>query len=148
MCEIPVKRMELQSEISTDITPVPWLNLIPIDRDTIFITLDETIEVSILLHPCEIFRIFFSSEKICLSGSLEYIDREPELVFTLSWWSTERVRTAPEIPEACLVLCTAIGGYDDYLLTEMLIKRVCESLQGIVRFSTELTLSSLFIYKI
>jgi hypothetical protein len=83
--------MESRGEGDTDISIVPWLDLVCIDLYSLLIALSPSIDMSIVLEPLHIFAIVAIARELSLIARIEYVDCESELVLTIPRWSTEGV---------------------------------------------------------
>ena len=141
-----IKFFELRREWYSEISPVPWLDLISIDILSILITLMPSVFIGMSLEPGDIaavlriFIIFFLGRRI------EYIDRETELMFTISRGSTESRITFSEIPHSLLVLSAPISTNHDERFTEFFIKCLSNKSEGIMGLLSKFTFSSSFFY--
>ena len=85
----PSEVVEARRHVDTDISPVPWFDLIPIYRFTLLVTLRPAIEVRVRLEPGDISLVARVGLELLLCTRIEEVDREPELVLAVSWRSTE-----------------------------------------------------------
>ena len=88
-CIGPSEILEPSCHIDTYISPVPWLDFVSVDGFSLLVALRPAVEVGVGLYPCDILAIASIPEEVTLISRIEYIDRESELVFTISWRSTE-----------------------------------------------------------
>ena len=92
-----------------DIPPMPRFYHISIDILSFLIALRPSIPLSIEAKPVHILSIIPIAQVVVLCRSIEYIDRETELMLTRSRRSTEGFATLSEIPHPLLVSSTPIG---------------------------------------
>ena len=134
--------MESSSESDTEISIVPWLDLILIDLSSLLVALYPAISVRILFEPLHILAIGGIICEFFFATRIEEIYCEPELMFTISRWSTERVTASPEIPESLLVGGTAITTDDGEWRTHIINKSCRHIPECISSFSSELTIAT------
>jgi hypothetical protein len=73
--------MESGCHIDSEVSPVPWLDLVFIDGFSLLVALMPTIEMSIGLEPSDISLVVTISDEVIRRCRIEYIYREAELVF-------------------------------------------------------------------
>ncbi len=85
----PSEVVELGRHVDTDISPVPWLDLVPIYCFALLVTLCPAIEVRVCLEPGDISLVARVGLELLLSARIEEVDRESELMLAVSWRSAE-----------------------------------------------------------
>ena len=106
----PSEIREFRRHIDSEIAPVPWFDLIIIDSFSFLIALIPPISLSTYLEPFDILSIVLIFQIGILSGGIEYIHSETELVFAISWRGAECITTLSEIPHPLLVCSTSVCG--------------------------------------
>ncbi len=142
LCICPSEVVEARRHVDTDISPVPWLDLVPIYRFTFLITLCPAVEVRVRLEPGDISLVAWIGLELLLSARIEEVDREAELMLAVPWRCTEGVRASSEVPESLLIRSTAVATHDDEWFTELFLERLSECPECITCILAELTIAS------
>lgn len=124
-CIGPTEFMEPPGKGSSDISIVPRLYIVFIDFYSFLIALSPSVFIGISFEPLDIFSECWISLKFFFCSGIEEINCKTELMFTISWWCTERVSTSSKVPESLLICCTPVTtNYSEWSI-EFFLKSFC-----------------------
>lgn len=146
-CIGPTEFMESSSESCSHVSIVPRLYFVFVDFYSFLITLSPAIEMSIGAQPSGIFSENWIRLEFFFCSGIEEICSKSELVFAISWWSTEWVIASSKIPESLLISSTSIATYDGEWYIEFRLKSFGHFPETVSGIFSEKTISSGLIYE-
>ncbi len=141
--------MKLSCHIYTNITPMPWLFFVIIDKRSILVAFCESIFMRIFSHPFYIISITSNGIILRFIHCIKKIKSDPKLMFAISRWSTKSsIITTSKIPNSLLICSTSKATNNNNRLLKIFIKMSCKRVKMWFNISSSTTWSTCLINKI